>query len=67
MFKHAGNIGYMCETLEEIKNLLEKITQNDDSYKHIYNEQIENIRIYKNNFSIHSVAKDLKKQLYKRI
>ena len=65
MFKKAGNIGFICESLDEIKILINKITQPDFNLQQIHNQQVENVKKYKSNFSVDNVANDLKRQLIK--
>ena len=63
MFKKAGNIGYVCDSLEDIKHLITKITNPDYNLFDTYSEQINNVKKYKSNFNIKNVAKDLENQL----
>lgn len=63
LFKVAGNVGYMVATLDEIKNIIDKIVANPDQYEAEYRLQCENLRRFKAQLTIESVARDLNNQM----
>ncbi len=61
LFSTYGEMGYLCENLDEMDNVLKKITstKKDDEY----NRFINNINAYKDSLDTNSIALDLKRQL----
>ncbi|MGQ2117393.1 hypothetical protein [Ornithobacterium rhinotracheale] len=63
MFENAGNIGFMCNSLEDMQNKIYEITNEEYDLSSIYKEQVENLKEYQKKFSIQYVAEDLKLQI----
>jgi hypothetical protein len=63
LFRVAGNVGYMVETLDEMKSIIEQIVLNPEHYKEEYQLQCDNLKKFKNQLTIESVRDDLKKQM----
>lgn len=63
MFDKAGNIGFMCEDIDAIYKLLEKITSSTYDLSTQYAQQVDNITNYKQEFTVTNVAKDLENQI----
>lgn len=63
IFKEAGNVGFQCNDLEEMQNLIKKIIDKDEKIMQEYNAQVLNLMKIKNKLSVEEVAIDLKKQI----
>lgn len=59
-FEKLGNIGYLCNSLEEMKLVIEKITL--DSNVEIYKQQIRNLNAAKELLSIKNITSDFSRQ-----
>ncbi|MGQ2138901.1 hypothetical protein ACT724_06225 [Ornithobacterium rhinotracheale] len=63
MFDNAGNIGFMCDSLDDIQKKIQEITSDNYNLISVYKEQVKNLREYQKSFSIQYVSDDLKRQL----
>lgn len=63
VFKREGNIGYLCESLEEMAQLIEDFTVQKEMYDQKYILLLENIKKYKSKLSIVDISADLKKEI----
>lgn len=62
IFKDAGNVGFQCKNLEEMQELIQKITEKDTLILSQYNEQVNNLIEYRKTLNVESIANDLKSQ-----
>jgi hypothetical protein len=60
-FKIGGNIGFLCNDLEEMGRIIEKLVESDCN--EIYNLQKNNIKLLKDKLSLEGINENLKKQL----
>lgn len=63
LFAKAGNVGYICDSLEDMKDLLKNIVSNPGFYEAEYIQQCTNLRNFKSQLSVEKIALDLKQQL----
>lgn len=63
LFKVAGNVGYMVNTLDEMKDIIAKIILNPEQYEAEYQLQCNNLKKFKDQLTIESVTNDLKNQM----
>lgn len=63
MFENAGNIGFMCNSLEEMQNKIHEIISDGYNLISVYEQQVENLKEYQKKFSIQYIAEDLKQQM----
>lgn len=63
LFEKAGNIGYMCSTLKEMKELIDDIVTKKSKFAQEYEIQCTNIKLLKDKMSIMTIADDFKNQL----
>lgn len=67
MFDTVGNIGYMFDTLEEMKAKIIDIVNNGAKYKAEYDLQIQNLKKFKDLIDVRTVQNDLFTQLKKKL
>lgn len=60
-FRLGGNIGFLCNDLEEMERIIKKLVKSDCN--DIYNLQKHNIKLLKNKLSLENISEKLKKQL----
>lgn len=65
MFENAGNIGFMCDSLEDMQTKIHEIASKQCDLNSIYREQVNNLKDYQKRFSIQHVAEDLNQQIIK--
>lgn len=63
LFQQAGNIGFICNDLEEMSILLRDLVLRKPEYINQYDEQCLNIIAYKKRNNIQSISIDLKNQI----
>ena len=63
IFKYAGNVGYICENLEQMEKLVKKISLKDPEIIKEHAVQVQNLKIFQTQISISNIGLDLKKQL----
>lgn len=63
LFRKAGNVGYMFETLDEMKDKITAIAAYPSDFEQEYEIQCKNLRNFKNNLTINGICEDLKIQL----
>ncbi|WP_131536260.1 glycosyltransferase family protein [Pedobacter nototheniae] len=63
VFKEAGEIGYLCDNLEEMKNVLNAIIENDVVVQDNYQKFLINISKYKKTIELGTIAKNLNDEL----
>jgi hypothetical protein len=63
LFEVGGNIGFVCNDLKEIELLLKKIANADSEILDQYKQQQKNIQLLQEQFSVDTIAKDLKHQM----
>lgn len=63
LFAEAGNIGFMCNTLEDMEQLTQRLINRDETLISQYSEQQKNIAKYRSSMDIIYIAQDLKQQL----
>lgn len=63
VFSREGEIGYICENLEDMCVLINDLLQQKELFNEKYQLLIKNIRNYKSKLSIESIASDLKKDI----
>jgi hypothetical protein len=66
LFKIGGDIGYICESLAEVKNLITKISNQKNIHTEKYKNQVVNLKTLYQVFNIANVAEDFKNQLNSR-
>jgi len=63
LFKVAGNVGYMVNTLDEMKAIINQIIADPGRYEAEYRLQCDNLKQFKNKLTVESVAEDLRSQM----
>lgn len=63
IFQEAGNVGFQCENLEEMQDLIKKIIAKDEEIIQQYNMQVLNLMKIRKRLSVEEVAIDLKRQI----
>lgn len=63
LFETGGNIGFVCNNLEEVEILLKRIAASDPEILDQYAQQQKNIKVLQEQFSVDTIAKDLKHQM----
>lgn len=63
LFEEGGDIGFLCENIEEIIETLKRLADNYSQFTSRYQKQQENLRLLASRFSVQSVLKDLQRQL----
>lgn len=66
LFREAGNIGFMCDSLDEMEALILRLINKDDDLINQYTIQQHNITAYRSAVDIPNIAKDFKQQLSER-
>ncbi|WP_433813721.1 hypothetical protein [Flavobacterium johnsoniae] len=66
IFKREGDIGYLCEDLEEMRRLMIDFTDKREIYDDKYIVLLQNIKKYKAKLSIIDISFDLKKEIESR-
>lgn len=67
MFSNGGDIGFKCETLEEMTDLLKEMVQPEFRLEEKYKQQVDNLKRYRQKFTVENVAIDLKVQIHQLI
>lgn len=65
IFSVAGNVGYVCDNLDEIVQIINKINLREPQLLIEYQTQRNNLLLFQNNISVPTVALDLKAQMIK--
>ena len=63
LFETGGNIGFVCNDLHEMEVLLKRIANADPEILEQYKQQQKNIQLLQEQFSVDTIAKDLKHQI----
>lgn len=63
LFKQEGPIGYCCNSMEEVVNVIEKISKKNEEIVFEYEFFIKNLKNLKYKFSVENCTNDLKNQL----
>lgn len=63
LFSQAGPIGYLCNNLQEVEQIIQKIVSNDAQTAADYRLFKSNIKVLKSYFTTTHIAADLKKQM----
>lgn len=63
LFQQGGNIGYICESLAEMKQLIINISSGETVYFEQYQKQVNNLKNLKEKFGIKHIVNDIKEQL----
>lgn len=63
LFREAGNVGFMVESIEEMNTLLDQISSDPASFADTYQMQCANLKLFKEKLSIDNIAADLKAQI----
>jgi len=63
IFEEAGNIGYICNSKDEMIFLIQKIISNDPTIKDDYQMQLYNIQQYKKTLDLKHIANDMTEQI----
>lgn len=66
IFEREGDIGYLCEDLEEMRQLMINLTEKKEIYDDKYIVLLQNIKKYKAKLSISDISFDLKKEIESR-
>jgi hypothetical protein len=63
LFEQAGQIGYLCNDITEMEQIIRKIAINDGAIKYDFNLFKTNLRALRNRFTTVQIAKDIETQL----
>lgn len=63
MFSIGGNMGFLCDTLDDMVQLVRRLLDKDPELLGQYDQQVANINNYKDHISVKNVAADFKKQI----
>lgn len=63
LFLQGGDIGYICDSLDEVIELIKKINSNEEHYSLRYQQQVMNLKKMKDYFNIKNIALDILRQL----
>lgn len=63
LFREAGNVGFMVESIEDMRTLLDRIIADPASFAETYQLQCANLKSFKEKLSIDNIAADLKLQI----
>ncbi|MFA6057935.1 MAG: hypothetical protein WC756_07040 [Taibaiella sp.] len=63
LFEIGGNIGFVCNDLNEMEILLKRMAHADPEILDQYKQQQKNIQLLQGRFSVETIAKDLKHQM----
>jgi hypothetical protein len=63
LFQREGEIGYLCESLNDMAILIKELVTDREKSKEKYFFLVENIRKYKNKLSIEDISYNLKKDM----
>jgi hypothetical protein len=66
LFETGGNIGFLCEDISEMKQLMTRLLQRDEVLISQYAQQQENLGRLKDQFSIASIEQHLAMQLFEK-
>jgi hypothetical protein len=62
LFDIGGNIGFICNSLEDMQIMLKKMAEDDETILGQYTEQQRNIQRLQEQFSVETISRDLKQQ-----
>jgi len=63
VFQEAGDVGFQCKDLDEMHDLIKKITSGDEEIVHQYKTQVLNLMKIRQRLSVEEVAIDFKRQI----
>lgn len=63
LFQSVGDFGYLCDSIEDMADLIKNLKPDSDFFKKDYSQFIANINKLKEKLSIKFIANDFKKQL----
>lgn len=66
MFKHGGDIGFICKNKNEMIDLIKNMGKPEFQLAERYKRQVANLLNFRKRFEIESVATDLKTQIFSR-
>lgn len=62
IFEQGGNIGYICNSVKEMHDLIFNITQSVENYTDAYQSQVSNLKKFKFKFGVTHISNDLHQQ-----
>lgn len=65
MFEMGGDIGFLCDSVEEMQYVIERIIDEDSDYISRYKMQCQNLRILSTLYSTDNIKAELENQLIK--
>ena len=63
IFEQAGNVGFICENLNEMEQIIKKINLKEPETTAEYQLQIQNLKNFQTKISVSFIANDLKNQM----